>query len=60
MVRMEVMDRDSARISSLNLLLANSACLGSLSVIIKFENGTMLTFDLTQKRARHIGRLIET
>lgn len=57
MVRMKVMGRDSARISSLDLLLAHSACLESLPVVFKFENGTMLTFDLIQKRARQIGCL---
>lgn len=57
MVRMKVMGRDSARISSLDLLLANSACLEGLPVMFKFENGTMLALDLIQKSARHIGCL---
>lgn len=59
MVRMKVMGRDSARTLSLDLCLANSACLEGLPVTLKFENGTMLTFDLIQKRARHIGCLIK-
>lgn len=57
MVRMKAMGRDSARISSSDLLLANSACLEGLPVIFKCENGTMLTFDLIQKRVRHIACL---